>query len=243
VLVLSQTVISQTSKLRGALSKLWSTVKLGVGAFSGFSTFSFANIIKQTSNFEQEQAQLQAVLTSTGSVAGFTADELNKLGGALANNSTFSTGEITQAQTALLAFSGIVGDDFVKAQQAAADMAARTGMSLTSAAETIGRALDVPSQGLSALSRQGFRFTEEQKELVKFLEETGRASEAQGIILEALSESYGGAAQSARDTFAGALGAVKNSLNDLMTGDSASFDGASFLQLLKLFLLSSNYCK
>jgi len=214
------------SPLQKSLKSLWTTVKNGTLAFSGLSSLSFANLIKQTSDFEQGQAQLQAVLKSTGGAAGFTGEELNKLGATFANNSTFSTGEITKAQTALLAFSGIVGGDFVKAQQAAADMATRTGMSIDAAAEVIGRALDVPSQGLTALSRQGFRFTDSQKELVKFLEATGRASEAQGVILQALSESYDGASASARDTFSGALGAVKNSINDLMTGGGGDLDGA-----------------
>jgi len=186
----------------------------------------FSNIIKQSAEFEQTQKQLQAVLNSTGNAAGFTREELNKLGIELANKSTFDTSEITAAQTALLAFSGIVGDDFVRAQQAAADMAARTGMSLTSAAETIGRALDVPSQGMAALSRQGFRFSEQQKELVKYLEDTGRTSEAQALILQELEASYNGAALAARDTFSGALGAVKNSLNDLMQGGGGSLNGA-----------------
>ncbi|KXU39374.1 hypothetical protein AXE65_08815, partial [Ventosimonas gracilis] len=126
----------------------------------------------------------------------------------------------------LLAFSGIVGDDFVKAQQAAADMAARMGTDIASAAETIGRALDVPSQGMAALSRQGFRFTEEQKELVKWLEETGRKSQAQGIILEALEETYDGAAAAARDSFGGALTAVKNNISSLLAGEDGSLDGA-----------------
>ncbi|WP_153015395.1 hypothetical protein, partial [Ventosimonas gracilis] len=73
------------------------------------------------------QAQLAAVLKSTGEAAGFNREQLNEMGQALADATTFDTGSITRAQTTLLAFSGIVGDDFVKAQQAAADMAARMG--------------------------------------------------------------------------------------------------------------------
>ena len=75
---------------------------------------------------------------------------------------------------------GIVGDQYPKAMQAAADMAARTGNTIKNAAETIGRALDVPSKGLSALSRQGFRFTEDQKKLVEALEASGKNGRGSG---------------------------------------------------------------
>jgi len=155
------------------------------------------------------------------------------MGQALADATTFDTGSITRAQTTLLAFSGIIGDDFVKAQQAAADMAARMGTDIASAAETIGRALDVPSQGMAALSRQGFKFSEEQKELIKWLEETGRKSEAQGIILQALEETYDGAEAAARDTFGGALTAVKNNISSLLEGEDGSLNGAK--QALETF--------
>lgn len=197
------------------------------GAFAGFAIGATINaVIKNTRQMEQEQAQLAAVLTSTGEAAGFNRDQLNEMAQGLANVSTLSTNEINQAQTALLAFTGVVGNEFVRAQQAAADMAARTGMSIQQTAETIGRALDVPSKGMAALSRQGFRFSDEQKEIIKHLEDTGRAAEAQGIILQALEESYGGAAIAARDTFGGAIQALQNTIGGLLTGKEGSLDSA-----------------
>jgi len=79
---------------------------------------------------------------------------------------------------------------------------------------------------MAALSRQGFKFSEEQKQLIKWLEETGRTAEAQDIILSALEESYDGAAKAARDTFGGALTAVKHNLSNLLVGDNGSLDKA-----------------
>ena len=149
------------------------------------------------------------------------------MGEALRKNSAFDGGDITKAQTALLAFTGITGEQFPKALQAAADMAARTGMTIQQASETIGRALDVPSQGMAALSRQGFRFSDEQKKVVEQLEKTGEAAKAQNIILEALTDTYGGAAKAARDTFGGALSALMAQINDTMKGGDGSFDAAA----------------
>ncbi|MDI3817848.1 phage tail length tape measure family protein [Pseudomonas aeruginosa] len=211
-----------------AASLAWEKLgKVAAGALSGITVGAvFGAVIRNTKQMEKEQAQLEAVLRSTGESAGFSREQLNEMASSMERTSTVSAGEINQAQTNLLAFTGIVGEQFPRALQSAIDMAARTGTTVTSAAETIGRALDVPSKGLTALSKQGFRFTEEQKKAAEQLEATGRTAEAQGIILKALEESYGGAAAASRDTFGGALMALQNTIDGLLTGSEGSLDGA-----------------
>ncbi|EJM70443.1 phage tail tape measure protein, lambda family [Pseudomonas sp. GM49] len=190
------------------------------GAVAGFSVGAvLTSFITETRDAEKEQAQLAAVLKSTGESAGFSRDQLNEMADAMEKATTFSGGDINQAQTALLAFTGVVGTQFTRALQAASDMAARTGTTVQQAAETIGRALDVPTDGLSSLSKQGFRFTEDQKKLAESLESVGDVAGAQGIILKALEESYGGAAAAARDTFGGSLDALRNTVAGLLTGE------------------------
>lgn len=205
----------------------WSALgTVAAGAVAGFSVASiFGRFVTETKSAEREQAQLGAVLRSTGESAGFNRDQLNSMADALAKATTFSGGDISQAQTTLLAFTGVVGGQFNRALQAAADMAARTGTTVKDAAETIGRALDVPSEGLTSLSKQGFRFSEEQKKLAVALESTGDVAGAQQIILKSLEESYGGAASAARDTFGGSLDALQNTISDLLTGEG-SLDSA-----------------
>ena len=120
---------------------------------------------RQQGSAEQEQAQLAAVVRSTGEAAGWSVERLNEMATALSRASTYSEGDINNAQTRLLSYTGIVGEQVPKAMQAVIDMSARLGMDLNSSAETIGKALDIPSQGMTALQRQGFRFSEEQKKL------------------------------------------------------------------------------
>ncbi|KMN24327.1 tail protein [Pseudomonas helleri] len=206
----------------------WSALgPIAAGAVAAFSVSSiFGQFITETRNAEQEQAQLSAALRSTGESAGFNRDQLNEMADAMQRATTFSGGDINQAQTTLLAFTGIVGTQFNRALQSAADMATRTGSTVKAAAEIIGRALDVPSQGLTALSKQGFRFTDEQKKLAVALESTGDVAGAQQIILKALEESYGGAAKAARDTFGGSLDALQNTISGLLTGEG-SLGGAT----------------
>lgn len=222
-----ETSMDRAVKRTRAFQKDVGAASAAVVAMTGaLAATAFGVFISETMQAEKEQAQLTAVLKSTGEAAGFTRSQLNDMASSISSMSTVSAGEINQAQTTLLAFTGIVGEEFPKALQAAVDMAARTGMSVVQASETIGRALDVPSQGLSSLSKQGFRFTDEQKKMAERMEATGRTAEAQGIILSALGESYGGAAAAARDTFGGALVGLKNQLDDLMTGEDGSLDGA-----------------
>lgn len=198
-----------------------------VGVFAGAVSVAglmaaMGKVRAETVGAEQEQRQLEAAIKSTGQAAGLSLQQLNAMADALADKTTFSAGELNQAQARMLSYSGIVGDTFPRAMQAAADMSARMGTSITASAESIGRALDIPSAGLTALTQQGFRFTEAQKVMVQQLERTGRVAEAQAIILEAVEASYGGAAAAARDSLGGALQAIANTVNSLMTADSAS---------------------
>lgn len=205
------------------ISGIGSLQAVFAGALAGLSVSTvMTKFLNETRDAEQEQAQLAAVLRSTGEAAGWSLDQLNDMASELQKNSVFSDGDINKAQTRLLSYTGVVGEQVPRAMQAVIDMSARLGMDLNQSAETIGKALDVPSQGLTALSKQGFRFTDDQKELVKQLETTGKTAEAQGIILQALESSYGGAAKAARDTFGGAIAALRNNIDSLMTGDTGS---------------------
>lgn len=185
-------------------------------------TSAIAKIKQETIDAEKEQTQLAAAIKSTGGAAGWSVERLNAMADSMEKTSTFSAGQINQAQTRMLSYAGVVGEQFPRAMQAVIDMSERMGYEVTASAETIGKALDVPSEGLTALSKQGFRFTDAQKELVKQFERTGQTAKAQEIILQALESSYGGAAQAARDTLGGSLTAVGNTINSLMTADSAS---------------------
>lgn len=210
------------------VERAWNNAtKFIAGAFAGLSVAGlFRSFIQESVDAQNEQAQLAAVLRSTGEAAGFSADQLNRMASEMAGKSIFSEGDINRAQTRLLSYTGIVGEQFPQAMQAVIDMAARMGMSVEQSAETIGRALDIPSQGLTALTRQGFRFTEEQKKAAEELERTGRVAEAQAIVLEALKSAYDGSAEAARNTLGGAVLALREQLKTLMTGSDGSIEGA-----------------
>ncbi|NCW69039.1 MAG: hypothetical protein EBY40_08080 [Marivivens sp.] len=68
---------------------------------------------------------------------------------------------------------------------------------------------------LSALSRAGIQFSDDQKEVIKSLAQTGRLGEAQALILEELQKQYGGSAEAAAKAGTGPFKQLSNSLGDL----------------------------
>lgn len=226
----SQRKIAADAKKRAKEAQTeWENFANSIGAALGIVAGAvaggalFRKIATETSNAQKEQQLLAAALRATGNAAGFSQTRLNEMAGSLEAITTFSAGEINQAQTVLLGFTNIAGEQLPKALERAADFAARTGVSIASAAETMGRALDIPSAGMASLQRQGFKFSESQIELAKQLEQTGRLAEAQQLVFDALDETYGGAAVAARDTLGGAYTALQNTINSLLTGEGGSF--------------------
>ena len=161
-------------------------------------------------------AQVEAGLVSTRNQVGFTSKELQKMASDLQGISLFGDEEILSGVTAqLLTFTNISGEQFEKTQVAALNLATRLDGDLKSASIQLGKALNDPIANLSALSRSGIQFSENQKALIKSLWETGQQAEAQALILEELEKQYGGSAEAAAKAGAGPLKQLQNSLGDL----------------------------
>lgn len=201
-----------------------------VGLVGGYLSFRGAvgllrGVIRNTVQAEQELAQLTAALQSTGQAAGLTRDELVAMAEDFAAQTAFSSGEIITAQTRLLSYSTILRDEFPRALQIALDQSTRLGIGVEQSAEIIGRALETPSRGVASLTRQGFQFTQAQREMLRSLEETGRLAEAQAIVMDVLEESYAGAARAARQTLGGAFASLRNAISELLEARGPSVSG------------------
>ena len=86
------------------------------------------------------------------------------------------------------------GGAFDRATIAAVDLAAAGFGSAESNAIQLGKALNDPIKGISALTRSGITFTESEKEKIKTLVESGQTLEAQNMILGAIETQVGGTA-------------------------------------------------
>jgi hypothetical protein len=145
-------------------------------------------------------AQVEAALKSMGGASGKTAEQLKASAGQLQALSTFDDDDILQKVTAnLLTFGNVSGEAFDRAQLAAVNLSARLGTDLQGSAIQVGKALNDPVKGITALSRVGVSFTEQQKSQIKAMTEAGNVAGAQGIILAELEKQYGGAAKAQRD--------------------------------------------
>jgi hypothetical protein len=161
------------------------------------------------------QAQLAASIQSTGNAAGQSVAGLNDHAAALQKVSNFGDEAINKAQSLLLTFTKIQGDTFPKATEAVLDVATAMGTDLQSAAIQVGKALNDPILGVTALARSGIQFTQSQKDTIKALVETGQQAEAQRLILKELETQFGGSAKAARETLGGALKGVSNAFGDM----------------------------
>ena len=161
-------------------------------------------------------AQVEAGLISTGNAAGFTSQQLQKMAADLQAKTIFGDEVILKDATAqLLTFTNIAGEQFARTQKAALNLATRLDGDLKSASIQLGKALNDPIANLSALSRSGIQFSEEQKAIIKSLAKTNKLAEAQTIILDELEKQYGGAAEAAAEAGLGPFQQLQNSLSDV----------------------------
>ena len=185
---------------------------------------STARFISGTVELEKVQAQLGAVILSTGGAAGRSQEQLNQFAAELQGVTNFGDEAINAMQGVLLTFTQIEGVKFDAATTATLDLATAMGTDLKSAALQVGKALNDPVLGMTALSRSGIQFTEAQKDVVKAMVKTNDIAGAQGIILKELETQFGGSAEAARNALGGALVSLRNAFGDLfeVTGPAAN---------------------
>lgn len=180
-------------------------------AVVGFGVLS----VKAFSESQDLIAQTNAVLKSTGGIAGVTADQVNKLASAFERQTKFSDEEIRSAENLLLTFTKINKDIFPQATSLVLDMSQALGQDLKSSAIQLGKALQDPVLGVTALRRVGVAFSQDQQDVIAKLVETGQSAKAQAMIMKELTTEFGGSAKAAGDTFAGKLIRLKNQLNNV----------------------------
>ena len=215
-----------TAEVNNAISNLQKVDKQTKAAESSFkvlgktitAAFVATEIIKfskQSINAWETQKQavevLNATLQATGATAWTSSKQLQEMASSLQKITNYGDETIIQMQSVLLGFKNIKGDTFDDATKAILDMATVMKMDLSSAAQAVGKALDDPINGITSLQRQGFRFSEAQKDVIQALIDTGDMAGAQKIILDELNTTYGGAAEAAVTASA----QIKNAWGDL----------------------------
>lgn len=180
--------------------------------------FGIAVVKAVTDAFVRQEdaiAQLDARLKSTGNTVGFTSQQLQNMASSLQGVTKFGDEAIIEMQSLLLTFTKIGGETFPQATEAILNVSTAMGQDLQSAAIQVGKALNDPVKGVTALQRSGIQFTDSQKDMIKTLVESGDVIGAQTIILKELETQFGGAARAAKETLGGALQSAENDMGDL----------------------------
>lgn len=174
--------------------------------------------VKAYSESENAIAQTNAVLKSTKGAAGVSAKAVTDLANSLQRQTRYSDETIRSAENMLLTFTNIGKDVFPAATNAVLDMATAMHEDLQTSSIRLGKALQDPVKGVTALQKVGVKLSDSQKELVKHLVAVGDKAGAQRVILKELQTEFGGSAKAAGQTFAGRLDILKNQLGEVQEG-------------------------
>jgi phage-related protein len=193
------------SALDGLGKKL---IGLGAGIAAAFSVRAISNFAKESvlaaEGVATANARIGQIAKSTGLFGEETqavTDRMIEYAKSQEMRLAVDAEVIKGVQGQLLTFkalgatAGEVGGVFDRTTEAAFNMAAAGFGSAEGNAIALGKALEDPTKGLTALRRSGTTFTEEQQELIKSLQQTGDLAGAQEIILKELESQYGGVAE------------------------------------------------
>lgn len=139
-----------------------------------------------------------ARIRSTGKAAGLSQKQIAAMSMDLSNLAAVDDEEIQRTANRLLTFTDIKGDMFKPALQAAIDMGAEFGDSGAKAI-MLGKALQDPAKGATALRRAGVNLNEQQQDQLKTWVENGETIKAQKWILRELNTEFGGTAAAQAD--------------------------------------------
>lgn len=214
-----------------SFSPLGRAVGMGLVAGIGAAVVGIGAIVKtgvgEVMDASAGTAQLEAGIRSTGNAAKVSVEGMNALAGSIQGYSGQTDDSITKAQGLLLTFTNIKNEGpdkiFDQATIAAADMAAKFGGDASSQAVLLGKALNDPVKGVSALQRVGVSFTAAQKDQIKAMVESGDTMGAQKLILKELNTEFGGAAKAAGDSLPGQLERGKRAFEDMAQSVMTTF--------------------
>lgn len=210
-------IVGKAGKLAGAGLAAGALVgAAGLAAVGGW----LVQGVKDAASYQKVMAKTAQVLKSTGNTAGTSVKGIAALAAELESLSGVDEELIINSQNVLATFTKVRNETgrgnkiFTQATKAALDMSVALGTDLQGATIQIGKALNDPIKGITALSRVGVSFTQQQKDQIKTLVETGRTMDAQKLILRELNTEFGGQAKAAGATFEGSMARAKDAISD-----------------------------
>lgn len=191
-------------------------------------------------------AQIKSAIQSTAGVAGRSLSDLKKQAEELQKVTLFGDDQTEGAQALLLTFANIRGEIFDNTIPIIQDMSTALKQDLSSSSIQVGKALNDPIKGITALTRVGVTFSAEQKKLIADFVKTGDVASAQTVILKELQKEFGGSARAAFEAanpiaqLKNVFGEIKEAAGSLLIGGLKQLAplvrsvAASFLEMVSV---------
>jgi len=192
---------SMASSLKTVGSSLISTGKTMTTGFTLPVVAGLAFAVKAFNDAAAANAQTAARIKSTGGAANVTMGQVQGLADQVRNYSGIEDEAVQEGQNMLLTFTkirneaGAGNDIFTQSTKILADLSVAFGQDMPQAAIKLGKALNDPIKGLTALSKVGVAFTQQQKDQIITMMENNDVMGAQKIILHELTTEFGGSAK------------------------------------------------
>ncbi len=202
-------------RVTGAL-KMKALQYLSVGAaVAGFVTVLKGSLVA-AHEAEEATLRMNAVMAATGGSVGFTTGKLGEMAEAWQKSTRFDSEGIKSAMSVMLTFGNVQGKVFEDGMRLAMDYAELYRTDLSSAARIVGRALEDPINGLTALQRVIGTVSPATKDYIKELVSAGQEAQAQGVIIDLLKGKFGGFAETMNTGVVGAIAEVGKNWKDLL---------------------------
>lgn len=213
--LLLQLIVSAKDEATSILGRIGGALAGLTRAAIGLVFPDFGDSVKAAENLEIQMGKLRAGIESTGGTAGLTAEQIDEMARRLDEATLGSAEGFRNAAIELLTFKSVGVDSFERTLKAAQDLADAGFGTVESATVQLGKALEDPLTGLTALTRVGVSFTAGQKAMIENFIKLGDVASAQNVILAAVEGQVKGVASAAGGGLAGAVDLVGKRMTDL----------------------------
>lgn len=187
-----------------AIGAVWVFDKVFGGLMGGMSGM-FAAWDEAT----RGEVRLEAAIKATGGAAGFTGDQMKQMAADLQETINVEDDATISTMAMMSTMKNVRGDVFKDVLRLGADMATVLGQDAAGATQILARAMNDPERGMMLLRRAGVELTDQQREQIKVLKESGDMMGAQRVILDELEKTFAGAAESMAKSLPGRMDALK----------------------------------
>jgi hypothetical protein len=221
----SDTALGKFGSSVGKMGKLAAVGFAAAGAAAGAFAVSAIKGAEAARVADDRLAAVNKSMNLFGDSTAAVTTRLQKLADAQEFELGVTAETIKATQAKLLTFNELgksaneLGGQFDRATTAAVDLAAAGFGSAETNAIQLGKALQDPIKGITALAKSGVTFTDAEKERIAVLIESNKIGEAQELVLAAIEKQVGGtAAATVTSSFkiGAAFGHIKDTIGDVL---------------------------